>query len=236
LERHTTTQVPLTRIQKLIGKRMLASKQSKPCFYLERKADVTELLARRHKISKALKVKVTSNTFLIRSLALAAHEYPLAIGRLDSDGTGPGPETTVTIPKAVNVGFAVNSPQGLTVPVIRHADQKTLAEIAAEERMLTRKARSNKLTLTELEGETIALSNLGAYGIDAFFGIVPLPTSTILSVGTPIRTIVPQDGQLVVRKMMSLSLAVDHRVLNGVYAAKFLRLVAEQLQDPTHLI
>jgi len=237
LESHTTTQVPLTRIQKLIGKRMLASKHTKPSFYLERKADVTELLARRHKISKALGVKITSNTFLIRSLALAAYQYPLIIGRLEGDSANPGSETAVIrVPEAVNVGFAVNSPQGLVVPVIRHADQKTLAEIAAEERALTRKARSNKLTLEEIEGETIALSNLGAYGTDAFFGIVPLPASTILSVGNPNRTVVPQDGHFVMRKMMSLSLAVDHRVIDGVYAARFLRLVAEHLEDPTHMI
>jgi len=225
LESHTTTQVPLTRIQKLIGKRMLASKRTKPCFYLERKADVTELLRHRHKISKALGVKITSNTFLIRSLALAARQYPLIIGRLDGDST------LITIPEAVNIGFAVNSARGLIVPVIKHADQKTLAEIAAEERALTRKARSNKLTLEELEGETIALSNLGAYGTDAFLGIVPLPASTILSVGNPNRTVVPQDGHFVARKLMSLSLAVDHRVLDGVYAARFLRCVAEQLYD-----
>lgn len=233
MEHHATTQVPLTRIQKLIGKRMLASKHSKPCFYLERKADVTELMARRHKISKALGVKVTSNTFLIRSLALAVHEYPLAIGRLEAhDSQG----QVISIPPSVNVGFAVNSPQGLLVPVIRDAHEKTLAEIAAEERALTRKARSNKISLTDLEGETIALSNLGAYGTDAFWGIVPLPTSTILSVGNPNWTIVPRKGQLATRKMMSLSLAVDHRVLNGAYAAEFLCRIAERLQDPTHMI
>ena len=225
MESHTTTQVPLTRIQKLIGKRMLASKHTKPCFYVERKADVTELLRRRHKISKALGVKITSNTFLIRSLALAAHHYPLVLGRLESDST------VITIPEAVNIGFAVNTARGLIVPVIKHADRKTLAEIAAEERALTRKARSNQLTLGELEGETIALSNLGAYGTDAFLGIVPLPASTILSVGNPNRTVVPRDGHFVARKMMSLSLAVDHRVLDSAYAARFLRRVAGQLTD-----
>ncbi|MHC4519524.1 MAG: 2-oxo acid dehydrogenase subunit E2, partial [Planctomycetota bacterium] len=175
----TTTQVPLTRIQRLIGKRMLASKRTKPCFYIERKADVTELLGRRHKISKALGVKITSNTFLIRALALGARQYPLMLGRLVAEDTkAPPAEPVIQIPEAINVGFAVNSPQGLVVPVIRNADRKMLAEIATEERALTRKARSNKLTLEEIEGETIALSNLGAYGIDTFLGIVPLPAGT----------------------------------------------------------
>ena len=233
----TTMQVPLTRIQKLIGKRMLASKRTKPCFYLERKADVTELLGRRHKISKALGVKITSNTFLVRALALAARRYPLMLGRyVDEDTDTPLETPVIRIPEAINVGFAVNSPQGLVVPVIKHADRKTLAEIAAEEKILVAKSRSNTLTLEEIEGETIALSNLGAYGIDTFFGIVPLPAGTILAVGNPNRTVVPRDGHVVVRKLMSLSIAVDHRVIHDNYAATFLCLVAEKLQDPKHLL
>ncbi len=233
----TTTQIPLTRIQKLIGKRMLASKRTKPCFYIERKADVTELLAQRHKISKTLGVKITSNTFLIRALALAARRYPLMLGRFVAEDTDSPLETPVIrIPDAINVGFAVNSPQGLVVPVIKHADRKSMAEIAAEERALVRKSRSNGLTLEEIEGETIALSNLGAYGTDAFLGIVPLPAGTILAVGNPNRTVVPRDGQFVVRRLMSLSVAVDHCVIHDDYAARFLCLVAEKLQDPKHLL
>lgn len=232
METATTTQVPLTRIQKLIGKRMLASKRTKPCFYIERKADVTELLGRRHKISKALGVKITSNTFLIRALALASRHYPMMLGRLVTDDANvPLENPVILIPEAINVGFAVNSPQGLVVPVIRNADCKTLAEIATEERNLTRKARSNKLTLEEIEGETIALSNLGAYGVDTFLGIVPLPAGTILAVGNPTRTVVSKDGHFLARKMMSLSIAVDHRVIHDDYAARFLSLVAEQLRD-----
>ena len=232
-----TTQVPLTRIQKLIGRRMLASKRTKPCFYIERKADVTELLGRRHKISKALGVKITSNTFLVRALALAAQRYPLMLGRLvPGPGASPLDGAVVQIPEAINIGFAVNSPQGLVVPVIKHADQKTMAQIAAEEKALIAKSRSNKLTLEEIEGETIALSNLGAYGIDTFLGIVPLPAGTILAVGNPNRTVVPRAGHLVTRKMMSLSIAVDHRIIHDDYAAKFLCLVAEKLQDPKHLL
>lgn len=237
MESTTTTQVPLTRIQKLIGKRMLASKRTKPCFYLERKADVTELLGQRHKISKALGVKITSNTFLVRALALAARRYPLMLGRyVDEDTDSPLETPLVRIPEAINVGFAVNSPQGLVVPVIKHADQKTMAQIAAEEKVLIRKSRSNALTLEEMEGETIALSNLGAYGTDTFLGIVPLPAGTILAVGNPNRTIIPRDGQFLVRKLMSLSIAVDHRVIHDDYAAKFLCLVAEKLEDPKHLL
>jgi len=219
------TQVPLTRIQKLIGKRMLASKHSKPCFYIERKADVTDLLARRHALSKSLGVKITSNTFLIRALGLSARLYPEVLG------SGVRGRAVADVPTTINVGFAVNSPQGLVVPVIKDADRKTLDEIASEERVLTRHARSNKLTLRDIEGETIALSNLGAYGVDAFLGIPPLPTNVILSVGTPIRAVVPRDGCALVRKMISLALAVDQTAVTGPCAAEFLSVIAEHLEE-----
>jgi len=220
--------IPLTRIQKLIGERMLKSKLSKPCFYIESKADVTELMALRLKLSKSLGVKITSNAFFIRVLALAVRKYPVMAGKPDKD--------YIRLAEAINVGFAVNSPQGLVVPVIKHADKKDLAEIARQEKLLTEKARSNKLTLVEMEGETVALSNLGVYGIDSFLGIVPPPTSTILCVSNVVRMVVPANGQIVVRKITGLSLAVDHRIINGVYAAEFLNFIVEQLQNPQRLI
>jgi len=195
--------IPLTRIQKLIGERMLKSKLSKPCFYIESKADVTELMSLRPRLSKSLGVKITSNAFFIRTLALSVKEYPLMVGKFDDD--------KIQIADAINVGFAVNAPQGVIVPVIKNADEKNVAEIASEEKLLTEKTRSSKLTLEEMEGETIALSNLGVYGTDSFFGIVPPPTSTILAVGNVIRMVCPEDGngnsKAVVRKITSLTLA-----------------------------
>ena len=220
--------IPLTRIQKLIGERMLKSKLNKPCFYIESKADVTELMSLRPKLSKIRGVKITSNAFFIRALALAARKYPIMVGRIDGD--------KIQIADAINVGFAVNAPQGVIVPVIKNADKKKLAEIASEEKLFTEKARSNKLALEEMGGETIALSNLGVYGTDSFFGIVPPPTSTILAVGNVVKTAIPDDGKTVVRKITSLTLAVDHRVINGAYAAEFLSFITEQLQTPQQLI
>jgi len=220
--------VPLTRIQKLIGERMLKSKQTKPCFYIELKADVTELMGLRPKLRKSLGVKITTNAFYIRALAIAVEKYPLMVGTTDGDN--------IRITDAINVGFAVDAPQGLVVPVIKDADKKTLAEIANLEKVLTEKARSNKLTLEQMEGETIALSNLGAYSVDSFFGIVPLPTSTILAVGNVIKEAVPKEGKAIARKMVSLTLAVDRRITDEVYAAKFLNFIKEQLQNPQKLI
>ena len=218
----------MTRIQKLIGERMLRSKQNKPCFYIEIKADVTELMGLRPKLRKTLGVRITTDAFYVRAMALAAKQYPLVLGRIDGD--------SIKVPDSINVGFAVNAPQGLVVPVIKGADKKTLAEIAELEQSLTEKGRDNKLTLDEMEGETIALSNLGAYGIDSFLAIVPPPTSVVLAVGNADREIIPIDGEPTERKIVSLSLAADRRVIDEVYAAKFLNTICEQLQNPLGLV
>jgi pyruvate dehydrogenase E2 component (dihydrolipoamide acetyltransferase) len=222
--------IPLSRIQKLTGKRMLESKLSKACFYIESKTDVTELMAIRPRLRKSLGVKITTNAFYIRALGLAVQKYPLAAAKLDGDN--------IRIARRVNVGFAVSAPQGLVVPVVKDANKKTLAEIGREEKLLTDKARDNQLTLEDIEGETIALSNLGAYGIDSFLGIVPPPTSTILAVGNVVPTPMyrGENDEIAVRKMVTLSLTVDHRVINGNYAAQFLAFIAEQLQNPQQLI
>ena len=228
LKTQATNQIRLTKIQKLVGQRMAYSKRTKPCFYIESKADVTQLLELRPKLRKSLGVKVTTNAFYIRALAWAVKEYPLMGGKLDGDN--------IEIPDHINVGFAVSAPHGLVVPVVKDADKKTLIEIARSEKSLTQNARSNKLTLDQIESETIALSNLGVYGIDSFFGIVPPPASAILAVGNVTHQAVPKDAKPVMRKITSLSLAVDKRIINEPYAAMFLNLVREYLQNPEQLV
>jgi len=222
--------IPLTRIQRLIGRRMSQSRRTKPCFYIEAKADVTELMALRPGLRKSLGIKVTTNAFYIRALALAAAKYPLVLATLDSGAD------TITIAGSVNVGFAVTAPQGLVVPVVKSADKKTLAEIARLEKTLTEKARDNKLTLDEMEAETIALSNLGAYDMESFIAIVPPGTSAILAVGNAVRTIAAHNGEPAERKMVSLTLSVDGRIIDGPYAAEFLNFIVQQLQDPMAIV
>ena len=225
---HGTAAVKMTRIQKLIAQRMLKSKRSKPCFYIGSKIDTTEMFAIRPRLRKSLKAKITTNAFYIRALALAVEKYPLMAGVLNGD--------YIRIADSINIGFAVNTPQGLVVPVVKKADTKTLVEIARLEKTLTEKARSNKLTLSDMECETVALSNLGAYGIDSFFGIVPPPASTILAVGNPIRTPVPDKTGITERKITTLTLAVDNRIADECYAARFLGLIKDMLQNPQKII
>jgi pyruvate dehydrogenase E2 component (dihydrolipoamide acetyltransferase) len=220
--------VHLGRIQKLIAQRMSASKRNKPCYYMEAAVDTTELIATRPKLRKLLKVKVTTNSFYIHALAVAVAEFPLMAGKFDGEN--------IHIADAVNVGFAVNAPHGLVVPVIKEADRKSLAEIAALENELTDKARSNTLTLEDMEAETVALSNLGVYGIDSFFGIVPPPASTILAVGNIERAVVWHEGRIDSRRVTVLTLAVDGRIVDEFYAARFLGYIKELLERPEMLI
>jgi pyruvate dehydrogenase E2 component (dihydrolipoamide acetyltransferase) len=207
---------------------MLESKKSKPCFYIEAKADVTELMALRPQFRKKFGVKVTTNAFYIHCIALAVDKYPLMVGTLEGDN--------IKVADNVNVGFAVTAPQGLVVPVLKNADKKSLGQIAEEEKLLTDKARSNQLALDDVQGETIGLSNLGAYNVDSFIGIIPPPASAIVAVGNIIPSVVVRDGQVVARKIVSLTLAVDGRVAGDVYAAKFLSYLVNLLQTPEQLM
>ena len=228
MENLTKNHIKLTHIQKLIGQRMTESKAGKPCFYLEAKADITVFMKLRNKLRKALGIKITTNTFYIRALALAIEKYPLMAGTLYGNN--------IKIADHINIAFAVNASHGLVVPVIKDANKKSLNQIAREEKLLTEKARSNTLTLEDIEGETMALSNLGVYEVDSFIGIIPPPASSILAVGNIIRTAVPENSKPVVRKKVSLSLAVDHMVINGDYAARFLKFITEIISDPLRLV
>ncbi|GAF98699.1 unnamed protein product, partial [marine sediment metagenome] len=140
----------------------------------------------RPRLRKSLGVKITTNTFYIRATALAVKKYPLMVGKINGD--------KIKIAEDINVGFAVSASYGLVVPVIKNADQKSLPELAKLENQLTQKAHSRTLTFDDIQGETIALSNLGSFDIDSFIGIIPPPASTIISVGNPIEEVVVRKG------------------------------------------
>jgi len=207
---------------------MQESKTRKPCFYLTTRADVTDMMKLRPKLRKTTGVKITTSAFYLYAIARTVDEYPLIIARVKND--------TIQIPEAVNIGFAVNAPQGLVVPVLKKADLKTLAQIAEEEKLLVNKARDNELTLEDMEGETIALSNLGAYDVDSFIGIVPPQATSILTIGNVLREIILFNNEPTARRTVSFTLAVDHRVVNGNYAAEFLSTLVKKLENPHRIV
>lgn len=217
-------QIKLTHIQQLIGRRMAESKRNKPCFYMSVKADVVDMLAARPKLRKKLGTKITTNTFYIRALAIAVGRFPLMVASIKND--------KIVVADSVNVGYAVSAPQGLIVPVLKNAEKKSLIEIAAREKELTNKARSNQISLDEVAGETFGLSNLGAYDIDSFIGIVPPPTTAILAVGNILQAVGVKDKEIVATKTLSITLAADAKIITENYAAKFLSCFKDLLEHP----
>ena len=181
----------------------------------------------RHKLKKAIGTKITTNAFYIEACARAVKKYPLTAGLIENN--------KIKIANEINIGFAVNTSIGLVVPVIKNADQKSLADIAQSEKTLTDSARSNRLSPDELTGETMAISNLGAYDIDCFLGIVPPQTSIILAIGKSTPAAAVFENGPAVRRIVNLSLAVDRRIVDEIYAAKFMQFITNQLENPRHL-
>ncbi|HSV26671.1 MAG TPA: 2-oxo acid dehydrogenase subunit E2 [Sedimentisphaerales bacterium] len=219
---------PMGRIQKIICRRMTWSKQHIPSFYLRLAADIGDLLDMRRGAGVKGKVKVTTNDLILKAMGHAVARYPLMAGHRDGD--------EIVIPSIISVGFAVAAPHGLVVPVIRDIENKSLMEVAAESERLVSKARSNRLVADDVGGACITLSNLGAFGIDAFIAVVPPRHASVLAVGNTIKVPVDVNGSIVVRRKMELTLSVDHAIINGDYAARFLGLVREMLEEPRRLV
>jgi len=220
--------IPLNRVQRIVGERMLLSKQTIPCFYLNIQVDMTEVVRLRGQLNKAGDVKYSFNDFLIKAVALGLAHYPIMTGQLDGDA--------IQLADSIDVGLAIATPQGLVAPVVKDAAGMSLREISAACRGLIERARADKLSLDDLTGGCITVSNLGGFGIDSFIPIVVPGQTSILGVGRIRELCVPSDGNLLVRKMMHLNLSVDHKVANGADAAQFLDFVKKTLEHPAGLV
>lgn len=223
-------QLPLTRIQKLIGTYMLQSKQTKANGYLRMRADLTDLAMIRKKYCRKTKNRVTTNDFFIYAIAQAIVKYPLMAATID--------ETlgNLVIPEKIGVGFAVAAPQGLVVPVIQNMNVKTLPETAQASDLLLKKARSDQLVPDDFDGANIVLSGLGMYGIESFYAISPPSATGIISIGNFEDVVTATPGGFETRKMMYVSLAFDQRLIDEFYAVKFLKHIVDLLQNPQELI
>ncbi len=220
--------IPLTRIQKLIGERMLESKQNQPCFYMTAKADVGVIYDLRRQVSKQTGTRVSMNDFFIRAMALAIEQFPLFAGAIEND--------EIVIAENVNVGLAVAAPKGLVVPVIKNANRKNLVQISKDTAELIDKARNNKLILDDLTGACITLTALGMFGIDSFLAIPSPGQCSILSVGKIIEEPILKDGKIETKKNVEFGLAVNGRIVPYDYAAKFLVEITNSLANPQKLV
>lgn len=222
-------QLPLTRIQKLIGLYMLQSKQTKANGYLQIRADLTDLAAMRKAYCKKTETRVTTNDFFIYAIARSILRYPLIAAGVDEI------MENMVIPERIGIGFAVAAPQGLVVPVIHDMQEKNLAETAEASNRLVKKARANQLMPDDFDGATIVLSGLGMYGIESFYAISPPSATGIISIGNFEDTVVSAEDGFRTRRMMYVSLAFDERLIDEFYAAGFLRYVVDLLEKPDTL-
>jgi len=206
---------------------MLKSKREIPCFYLTVRADVTGLVALRTKMNETGDVKVSYNDFIIKAVAKGLEKYPIMTGQLAGD--------VIKLADAIHVGLAISVPDGLVAPIVKDVNKKNITQIARDAQALIERARSNKLAPADLEGGCITVSNLGALGVDSFIPIVVPGQCSILGIGKITDTCVPQDGNILERKLMNMTLSVDHKVTNGAYAAQFLDFVRKLLENPSQI-
>jgi pyruvate dehydrogenase E2 component (dihydrolipoyllysine-residue acetyltransferase) len=223
--------VKLSRVQMLIARRLTESKQTIPHFYVSSEVDMTDVLAMRQTFNASAGedgVKVTVNDLIVKACALALEKFPEVNSTLKED--------QLIEYKHINVGFAVDVPGGLVVPVIRDTNIKGVRTIAREAKALITRARANKLSPIDLEGGTFSVSNLGMMDASSFIAVINPPQVAILAVASTRKQFVPVDGQPVLRDLMPMTISADHRVLYGATVARFLQEVKRLLQNPYSLL
>ncbi len=216
--------VPLTNIRKTIARRLTAAWEA-PVFQLTVSADMTranELIARARELSPDVRITVTDLLAKLCAMALMRHR-DVNVQFAD--------DALLKFPTA-NVGIAVAAPQGLVVPVLRSVERQSLAELAVARGELVGRARESKLTAQDLEDGTFTISNLGMYGIEQFVAVLNPPQAAILAVGAAVDTPVARAGAVEVRPVMTMTLTVDHRAVDGAAGADFLRTVKQFVEDP----
>ncbi len=213
---------------KAIAQRMGESNGPVPHFYIESQIDMEKALQLRKELNDALEVKVSVTDMILRASALALLDHPEVHRSWVAEGLAYHPHA--------NIGIAVALDEGLIVPVIRHADQKTLVEIATESQDLATRARAGRLLQAEIEGGTFTVSNLGMMGVTRFLAIINPPEPAILAVGATVETPVVRDGQVVVRPIMIVTLSCDHRATSGAGGAALLQSFKKYLEQPVLLL
>ena len=212
--------MPLTSLRRTIARRLTAAWEA-PAFQISMSADMTRSLALREQLRDE-KVTVTDVLTKLSAIALLRHRELNAHFADDE----------IRIFPNANVGLAVATERGLVVPVIRECQRKSLVQIAADRGALVQRAREGKLSAEDLEDGTFTISNLGMFGVEQFIAVLNPPQAAILAVGSIDERAVAENGELVIRPMMSLTLTCDHRAVDGAKAAEFLREVKTLLEEP----
>ena len=217
-----------SQMRKVIAKRLAESKFTAPHYYLTIEADMDAAMASRAQINSLPDTKVSFNDMVLKASAMALKKHPQVNTTWQGDST--------RFNSHVHMGVAVAVPDGLVVPVVKFADQQSLTQIGGAVRELAGKARDKKLTPAEMEGSTFTVSNLGMFGIQEFTSIINQPNSAILSVGAIVQKPVVKDGAVVAGNTMKLTLACDHRTVDGATAAAFLQTLQAYIENPVTML
>ena len=218
----------VSHIWRVMAERTTQSWTSVPHFYLVREVNASRLISWREQMQKRLAEKVTYTDLLVKVVAAALRDHP----RLNASWRS----GSITLHEEINIGLAVAVDEGLIVPVIHHADEQSVNDIARIRKELITKAQTSKVQPQDIQGGTFTISNLGMYGVDAFNAIINSPQAAILAVGRIAERVVPIDGRPSVQPMMVLNLSCDHRVVDGARGAQFLATLADLLEEPLGLL
>lgn len=221
-------EVSVSQMRKTIARRLAESKFSAPHFYLTISIDMDQAIAARAKINEMAPVKISFNDLVIKAVAVALRQHP----KVNSSWLG----DKIRYNHHVNIGVAVAVDEGLLVPVVRFADNKSLSHIAVEVKDFAQKAKDKKLQPADWEGSTFTISNLGMFGIDQFTAIINPPDACILAVGGISQVPVVKNGAVVPGNVMKVTLSCDHRVVDGASGAAFLQTFKQLLEEPVRLL
>jgi pyruvate dehydrogenase E2 component (dihydrolipoamide acetyltransferase) len=215
--------LPFSAMRRIVGERMTQSKQSAPHFYLNMDIDMSAVTKLRSEAKQQGEGNVPSiNDFILHACAHALKDFPSLNASFSEAG--------IKLHADINLGMAVALEEGLVVPVIRNADQLSLAALATQSRELVDKAQKKKLIPLDYEGGTFTVSNLGMLGVDSFIAIINPPQCAILAVGRVAPRVVAENGMFAIRSLMTATLSADHRVVDGAIGARFLREVKVRLE------
>lgn len=217
-------EVPNSQMRKTIAKRLGQSKFTAPHYYLGLDLDMDNAIASRKAINELPDTKISFNDMVIKAAAMALRKHP----KVNTQWT----DKNTIIAKHIHIGVAVAVEDGLLVPVLPFADQMSMQQIGAKVKDLAGKARSKKLQPKEMEGSTFTISNLGMFGITEFTSIINQPNSAIMSVGAIVQKPVVKDGQMVIGNVMKITLACDHRTVDGATGAAFLQTFKSYIENP----
>ncbi|WP_271406460.1 pyruvate dehydrogenase complex dihydrolipoamide acetyltransferase [Tenacibaculum soleae] len=223
-----TSEVKNSQMRKAIAKALGNSKFSAPHFYLNIEVDMDNAMASRKTINAIPDTKVSFNDMVVKACAMALKKHP----NVNTSWT----DNNTLFHSHIHIGVAVAVDEGLVVPVIKHTDALSLTQIGASVRDLAGKARNKKITPAEMQGSTFTVSNLGMFGIESFTSIINQPNSAILSVGAIVQKPVVKNGEIVVGNTMKLTLACDHRTVDGAVGAQFLQTLKTYIENPVTML